>query len=91
MLKAKYMTLYSLLWIYINISSICENNTVSHLKFGQQLCGLTLSRCFVVLTNATDVYVDSYVNYIYLYSFFNKADISVWNMYIICMIYFGLN
>jgi len=45
---------------------------VSHLKFGQQLCGLTLSRFFVVLTKATDVYVDSYVNYIYLYSFLTR-------------------
>ena len=36
MFKAKYKVY---LWIYINISSICKNNTVNHLKFGQQLFG----------------------------------------------------
>jgi len=34
MVKAEYIVY---LWIYINISCICLNNAVSHLKFGQQL------------------------------------------------------
>jgi len=39
MFKAEYIVY---LWIYINSSCICLNNTVSHSKFGQQLLGLTL-------------------------------------------------
>ena len=39
MFKAEYIVY---LWIYINISCICEKNTVTHSKFGQQLLGLTL-------------------------------------------------
>ena len=39
MFKAEY-TVY--LYIYINISCIYKNNTGNHLKFAQQLLGLTL-------------------------------------------------
>jgi len=39
MLKAEYIVY---LWISTNISCICKNNKASHLKFGQQLLGLTL-------------------------------------------------
>jgi len=41
--KAEYIVY---LWIYLNISCICLNNTVNHLKFDQQLLGLTLRVIF---------------------------------------------
>jgi len=40
MLKADYIVEQ---WFYKNRSCICLNNTANHLKFGQQLFGLTLS------------------------------------------------
>jgi len=39
MLKAEYTIS---LWIYVRVSCICKNNTAKHLKYSQQVLGLTL-------------------------------------------------
>jgi len=46
--------------IYINISCICKKNTAKHVKFGEQLLGLTL-RVYPWLWNSVKMCIQLYL------------------------------